>query len=139
MRVLIQGFALPRALPYMLAASSTSTFVRHTNLMHVSVPPSADEPVEYKEFVWTHPELRPFGRHLPANCPSCGVLESFGKPIKLTPGDAATTYVFVCNGYDINASLCGHELQVKPMEGFEPFGQAQNKARWMVKTSTVVI
>ena len=137
-RVLVEGSSLDQAMPYMLAATSMSTFVRHTNLLHGHIFLDTDQPVICSEYIWTHPELRPFGRHLPANCPSCSCLKSFGHPIKLMP-KGNTTYIFSCTGYNMDAKVCGHELSLQPMEDFSPYGKPQNGARWMVKVSTVVI
>lgn len=122
----------------MLAATSTSSFVRHTNLLYVRIPSSSAEPITCCELVWTHPELRPFGRRLPANCGECGCIDSFGPPIKLTPKNG-TKYVFVCQGRNIDGIHCLHELAVEPMDGFEPYGQSQNGARWMIRTESTVI
>lgn len=138
-RVLLEGFGLRQALPYMLSATSTSCFVRHTNLVYAQVPRDKSKPVVCAEYIWTHPVLRPFGRRLPANCVECGCMSSFGKPIKLTPKTAATTYVFVCQGRDTEGKACLHELSIEPIEGFEPYGQSQNGARWMVRTVKTVI
>ncbi|KZP12665.1 hypothetical protein FIBSPDRAFT_898039 [Athelia psychrophila] len=123
-RVLLEGFGLRQALPYMLSATSTSCFVRHTNLVYAQVPRDKSKPVVCAEYIWTHPVLRPFGRRLPANCVECGCMSSFGKPIKLTPKTAATTYVFVCQGRDTEGKACLHELSIEPIEGFEPYGQS---------------
>lgn len=130
-RVLVEGSELSHALPYMLAATSTSTFVRHTNLIYVQVPQNKTEPVICSEYVWTHPVLRPFGRRLPANCVECGCMDSFGSPIKLTPR-TGTKYVFVCQGVSIEGKICLSELTIQPMDGFEAVGKAQGGARWMV-------
>ncbi|KZP29243.1 hypothetical protein FIBSPDRAFT_885024 [Athelia psychrophila] len=43
-RVMIEGASLGHALPYMLSATSTSQFVRHTNLLYVKIPDSNTEP-----------------------------------------------------------------------------------------------
>lgn len=137
-RVLVEGFSLQQALPYMLSASSTSTVVRHTNLIYVRIPTGKQQPVVCTDFIWTHPEFRPFGRHLPANCPSCACIASFGRPIRLTP-KGGSKYVFVCNGRNTHGEPCEHELTVQPMEGFQPYGQAQNGARWMSKVESLVI
>lgn len=87
---------------------------------------------------WFGPELRPFGRRLPANCPECGCMDSFARPIKLTP-KGSTKYVFVCDGTNIAGKECLHELTVEPMDGFEPYGRSQNGARWMLRTEQVSI
>ncbi|KZP05417.1 hypothetical protein FIBSPDRAFT_967284 [Athelia psychrophila] len=124
-RVLIEGYSLDKALPYMLTATSTSSFVRHTNLLYVRISTSQPKAALSSEFVWTHPELRPFGRRLPANCAECGCIDTFGSPIKLTP-KAGSKYVFICKGYDTEGNRCLHELAVEPMEGFETYGKSQN-------------
>ncbi|KZP23225.1 hypothetical protein FIBSPDRAFT_889841 [Athelia psychrophila] len=137
-RVLIEGASLQDALPIMLTATSTSQFVRHTNLLYVRIPDSNTEPLLCSEYVWTHPKLRPFGRRLPANCPQCGCINSYGSPIRLTP-KAGSRYIFVCQGHTIEGNRCNHELSVQPMDGFKPFGNQQDGARWMVKTDNSVI
>lgn len=137
-RVLIENFRLKDALPQLLAATSTAAFVRHTNLLYVRIPRSKDQPVMSWEYVWSHPDFRPFGRRLPANCVKCGCLNSFGSPIKLTPR-TGTTYIFSCSGKDTSGQPCRAELTAEPMDGFEPFGQSQNRARWMVKKVATVI
>lgn len=136
--MLVEGFSLQHALPYMLAATSTSAFVRHTNLLYVRIPQLSTKPVTCSELVWTHPELRPFGRRLPANCRVCGCIDSFGAPIKLTP-KTGTKYIFVCRGRNIEEISCLNELVVEPMEGFEPYGGPQNGARWMIRTESTLI
>ncbi|KZP34059.1 hypothetical protein FIBSPDRAFT_881511 [Athelia psychrophila] len=123
-RVLIEGYSLDKALPYMLTATSTSSFVRHTNLLYVRISTSQPKAALSSEFVWTHPELRPFGRRLPANCAECGCIDTFGSPIKLTPKAG---------------SKCLHELAVEPMEGFETYGKSQNGSWWMVRTANTIL
>lgn len=138
MRVLIEGASLHDALPYMLTATSTSPFVRHTNLLYAQIPDSNIKPVLSFEYVWTHPKLRPFGRRLPANCSHCGCINSYGSPIKLTPR-SGSTYIFACQGHTIEGNRCGHELSVQPMDGFKTFGNPQDGARWMVRTDDTVV
>lgn len=137
-RVLLEGFHLQDALPYMLSSTSTSPFVRHTNLLYVRIPRTSTKPITCSELVWTHPDLRPFSRRFPANCPECGCMDSFARPIKLTP-KGSTKYVFVCDGTNIAGKECLHELTVEPMDGFEPYGRSQNGARWMLRTEQVSI
>lgn len=137
-RVLVENFRLKDAIPQLLAATSTAAFVRHTNLLYVRIPRSKDKLVISSEYIWSHPDLRPFGRRLPANCAKCGCMDSFGRPIKLTPG-TGTKYIFSCSGQDISGQQCTCELVAEPMEGFEPFGQSHNRARWMVKTVSTVV
>ncbi|KZP26988.1 hypothetical protein FIBSPDRAFT_948951 [Athelia psychrophila] len=137
-RVMIEGASLGHALPYMLSATSTSQFVRHTNLLYVKIPDSNTEPVVCSEYVWTHPRFRPFGRRLPANCSQCGCINSYGSPIRLTP-KSGSRYIFVCQGLTIEGNRCDHELSVQPMDGFKAFGNPQDGARWMVKTDRSVI
>ncbi|KZP26989.1 hypothetical protein FIBSPDRAFT_886886 [Athelia psychrophila] len=48
-RFMIKGASLGDALPYMLSATSTSQFVRHTNLLYVKIPESNTEPVVCSE------------------------------------------------------------------------------------------
>lgn len=132
LRVLIEGASLQDALPYMLTATSTSPFVRHTNLLYVQIPDSNTKPVHSFEYVWTHPKLRPFGRRLPANCSQCGCINSYGSPIKLTPR-SGSRYIFICQGITIEGNRCDHELSVQPMDGFKAFGNPQDGARWMVR------
>lgn len=137
-RVLVEGFTLIQALPYMLACTSTLSFVRHTNLLHVQISPSKNNIALASEYIWTHPSLRPFGRRLLANCIQCGCLDSYGAPIKVTP-KSGTTYVFVCKGLGGAGHSCSHELVVKPMEGFIPYGKPQDGARWMVRAADTFI
>lgn len=137
-RVLVENFRLKDAIPQLLAATSTAPFVRHTNLLYVRIPSSKDKPVISSEYIWSHPDFRPFGRRLPANCPKCGCMDSFGSAIKLTPR-TGTKYIFSCSGKDISGQQCTGELVAEPMEGFEPFGQSQNGARWMVKTIATAV
>lgn len=121
----------------MLAATSTSSFVRHTNLLYVHISASTPKAALSSEFVWTHPEFHPF-RHLPANCARCGCIHTFGSPIKLTL-KSGSKYIFVCQGHDTEGNDCLHELAVEPMEGFEPYGKAQNGAQWMVRRAVTPI
>lgn len=122
----------------MLTATSTSSFVRHTNLLYVQIPDSNIKPVLSFEYVWTHPKLRPFGRRLPANCAQCGCINSFGSPVRLTP-KTGSKYIFICQGHNIEGKSCLYELAVEPMEGFKAFGKAQDGARWMVRVDDTVI
>lgn len=137
-RVLVEGFPLQQALTHMLATTSTSPFVRHTNLLYARIPQLTTEPVVCYDYVWTHPEFRPFGHRLPVNCPGCGCIDTFGPPRKQTPA-SGTKYTFQCRGHKIDASLCQHQIVVVPMDGFEAFGHAQNGARWMQRVLSRVI
>ncbi|KZP29566.1 hypothetical protein FIBSPDRAFT_884960 [Athelia psychrophila] len=110
-KLLTKGSSLEQALPYMLTTTSTSSFVRHTNLLYVRISTSKSKAALSSEFVWTHLKLRPFGCRLPANCAKCGCIDTFGSSIKLTPKAG---------------SKCLHELAVEPMEGFETYGKSQN-------------
>lgn len=138
-RVLIQGFDIDTALPQMLACTSTSPVVRHTNLVICKVPSSATDPFVYRQFVWTHPELRPFGHRLPINCTSCGCLSTFTKPVKYNRPGSPSTYTFLCSGNTVEGTRCVRQLTVEPIEGFQPYGNSHKGAKWMVKEDVIFI
>lgn len=86
-RVIIEGYDVSVFIGPLLASSPIVG--RHTSVIHLIPSPDG---VQGRKYIWAHPDLRPWGRDLPPQCPKCGSFKPWGKKKKRGDG----SYSFQC-------------------------------------------
>jgi hypothetical protein len=78
---------------------------RHTSIIHLTV---TDEAVQGRIYAWAKRQIRPWGQHLPAQCPACFSFRSWQmKDTRTGPAN------FECMGKTVAGHKCRHVHTVK--------------------------
>lgn len=96
---IIQGFSIFRAVQ--TALQYAGNLGKHSNIILLMWESSV---MVEKKFIWTDRHVRPWGNHLPMQCPQCGSLQ------KWVAGFFDQTYTFECS-----YSLCGRDVEPIPL------------------------
>ena len=96
---LIQGFSISGAVQ--TALQHAGNLGKHSNIILLMWEFLV---IIVKKFIWTDRYVRPWGYHLPVQCPQCGSLQ------KWASGFCKQTYTFECS-----YSLCGQDAEPIPL------------------------
>ena len=119
-KVILEAFPLNTFIGELLGTSPVAA--RHTAVAHINF--QNDEAVLY---YWAHPDMRPWGEVLPAQCPKCLSLRPWGD--RKTSG---STYSFNCNGVDVKGQHCGNVLKIDPPASYKKVpGQQWISVKWV--------
>lgn len=119
-KVILEDFSLTTFLGEILGTSPVAA--RHTAVAHINF--QSDEAVLY---YWAHPDMRPWGEHLPAQCPQCLSIRPWGSRKTVGP-----TYIFKCEGVNVEGQKCGNILHIAPPVSYKHVpGQQWISVKWV--------
>lgn len=79
----------------------------HTGIVHITLSTTV-------WFLWAESNIRPWGFHLPAQCPSCRGVWTWSRSKNIDKN-----YMKVCEALLPNGRRCGHKLEFKAPVGYE--------------------
>jgi hypothetical protein len=84
--------------------SSSPTIARLTAMVHLER--DKEDKMVGRQYVWANPAMRPAGKELPGQCPSCGSIRSLRK----VKGGDPKIHKFRCKAQNIDGSDCEKTL-----------------------------